>query len=727
MDWNASNDRQKAKAKALCSSLASNCWLGGPLQNNVCPVLSAAGTVTTRRCTVQSAAYLCTWSTGDPTYVIKRGGLRYNFFTFPLDYSSAQQYCRTFGGYLVSVHSVEENEVIKKTWNHYFLNLDPSQEVDYYAEDLQVVPWRTWLGASDYWPCSGSPDCFDSTTQLPAGYCSVGGLPCSPRWADLQQLEVGGVSSPSTSVRSAKFISGPLWLNSYHWGDGTSWDFQNFFAGEPSNTSNHCLTMRMDPSGVMAWDDSPCEEQMFFVCKTFPEFPSRFYLPGNGWRYEFFQSGASYDMVESACRARSSLPATIHSDPELGAISSVWSQLLGVNWQTWLGGDKLAYGGQWMWSDASAMDYQSWLPNQPDNYNGAEHCLSLASYNGVVGFNDAPCDYTMYFTCKKFVGAPISIHNWYGLTYELYSIPQTYASATAVCEARGGQLSSIHSQEEHDIVIKGWQDYFTEANPTWITWLGGDNLASGGLGGATGYTWQEGVPLDYQAWLPGQPDDFDPYGNKTDNQHCMGLWSWQKEFQVGTPVVGWSDETCTKEYYFTCKTFNLNGFTATPALTVLYNNYVYEFWTNFMPFTAAASACNARGGHLASIISAAEQTVMVVGWRSYFSRFNQTSWQVWLGGRRPPTSQGLKTDYSWLDGQPPSGYDGWLQGQPDNYAGRELCLNLWSYEGTPGWNDFDCRQAQYFTCKIAGSAVKSFVTPTTPTPTTTTTTTAGSE
>ena len=56
-------------------------------------------------------------------------------------------------------------------------------------------------------------------------------------------------------------------------------------------------------------------------------------------------------------------------------------------------------------------------------------------------------------------------------------------------------MVSIHSDEENDFVASLARDWF---------WLGGKRSCDD----CTDFTWTDGTPWDYDAWLPNQPDNW---------------------------------------------------------------------------------------------------------------------------------------------------------------------------------------------------------------------------
>ena len=70
---------------------------------------------------------------------------------------------------------------------------------------------------------------------------------------------------------------------------------------------------------------------------------------------------------------------------------------------TWLDGSDLESEGTWMWRDGMRMDltYTNWLPGEPSNSGGYEHCLTMRANRG--GFwNDGNCNGKLPYICQMY-------------------------------------------------------------------------------------------------------------------------------------------------------------------------------------------------------------------------------------------------------------------------------------------------------------------------------------
>ena len=53
----------------------------------------------------------------------------------------------------------------------------------------------------------------------------------------------------------------------------------------------------------------------------------------------------------------------------------------GDNDYFWLGGNDLAKEGVWEWTDCTPWEFSLWLPEEPSNWNGIEHCVAFRVNN----------------------------------------------------------------------------------------------------------------------------------------------------------------------------------------------------------------------------------------------------------------------------------------------------------------------------------------------------------
>ena len=111
------------------------------------------------------------------------------------------------------------------------------------------------------------------------------------------------------------------------------------------------------------------------------------------------------------------------------------------------------------------------------------------------------------------------------------------------------------------------------------------------------------------------------------------------------------------------------------------NGHWYEYVATRIPWPQAEASCVSRGGHLVSLLSAAENAFVNT----------IVSSRYLAGGFQPSSACEPACDWRWSSGEP-WGYTNWNPGEPNN-AGNEdyLLIN----PGFPGWNDITTESIEY--------------------------------
>jgi hypothetical protein len=102
------------------------------------------------------------------------------------------------------------------------------------------------------------------------------------------------------------------------------------------------------------------------------------------------------------------------------------------------------------------------------------------------------------------------------------------------------------------------------------------------------------------------------------------------------------------------------------------NDHHYQIFREMLSWQEAKEACEAMGGHLATITSADEQKVI--------EDLNVQEEDLWIGASRDESGA-----WAWVTGEPWS-YTNWNEGEPNNssnVAPNETCAAIWP----KGWND----------------------------------------
>jgi hypothetical protein len=113
----------------------------------------------------------------------------------------------------------------------------------------------------------------------------------------------------------------------------------------------------------------------------------------------------------------------------------------------------------------------------------------------------------------------------------------------------------------------------------------------------------------------------------------------------------------------------------------------------------AQSAAVSRGGYLASITSAGENSFaygLISGNLSYWQVTGTESWGPWLGGLQPAGSPEPSGGWTWVTGEAFS-YQNWAGLQPNNNQ-NENRIQFHGHNapgGAPTWNDLNDSNIQY--------------------------------
>ncbi|XP_031150865.1 galactose-specific lectin nattectin-like isoform X1 [Sander lucioperca] len=86
---------------------------------------------------------------------------------------------------------------------------------------------------------------------------------------------------------------------------------------------------------------------------------------------------------------------------------------------------------------------------------------------------------------------------------------KSWTDAENFCKSDGGNLASVHSEEEH-VFLRDYIRKVTGENKK--TWMGGFDSVQEGE-----WMWSDGSTFDYKHWSPGQPD------NAGGVEHCLEM------------------------------------------------------------------------------------------------------------------------------------------------------------------------------------------------------------
>ncbi|XP_024917706.1 macrophage mannose receptor 1 isoform X1 [Cynoglossus semilaevis] len=259
-----------------------------------------------------------------------------------------------------------------------------------------------------------------------------------------------------------------------------------------------------------------------------------------------------------------------------------------------------------------------------------------------------------------------------------WSSKKSWGAAREDCVARGGDLVSIHNQEEEDFL-----SLYSKASSKWI------GLKRNSVEG--GYSWSDGTPVSHTNWGHGEPNDHEG------REECVEMMS-----NTNGTQSWWNDLNCDAHQDWICMI--TKGKTPVPPPVTpppipapdcganpgwrKNNNICYYYNdTNVVDFHTAMVRCYHENASLVSILNSNEQAFVnsMVGTGKVAAS--------WIGMRVFGIAS---AQYMWVD-QSPVTYTHWASGEPNNANGEEQCVQFNRHQG--GWNDANCGRTAGYLCK----------------------------
>ena len=77
------------------------------------------------------------------------------------------------------------------------------------------------------------------------------------------------------------------------------------------------------------------------------------------------------------------------------------NELIGaeVDGSVWIGANDRQNEGEMVWASGDPVEYATWAPSQPDNFQGQENCVERRAPDGL--WNDAPCEGAKGAVCER--------------------------------------------------------------------------------------------------------------------------------------------------------------------------------------------------------------------------------------------------------------------------------------------------------------------------------------
>lgn len=244
--------------------------------------------------------------------------------------------------------------------------------------------------------------------------------------------------------------------------------------------------------------------------------------------------------------------------------------------------------------------------------------------------------------------------------YEIFHDTLTWEEAKAACEAKGGHLATITSQEEQKMI----ESLNTQNSKLWI----------GGYKNSAGqWCWVTGEPWEYQNWGDGEPNNS---SNVVADESCVAVWPVKWNDLANSNTYEQSGYICEWEASDEAEETQVEGYTG----------HVYEFYTlpesewESGPITwqQAERRCEWKGGHLAVIESSTENFLL-------YSAMKAKGYENAYFGFSGESSEG---NWKWVDGTS-TAYTNWHSGEPNNQDGIEHYAMFYEKFQDGTWNDAD--------------------------------------
>uniref|UniRef100_A0AAQ4P8Z2 Mannose receptor, C type 1b n=1 Tax=Gasterosteus aculeatus aculeatus TaxID=481459 RepID=A0AAQ4P8Z2_GASAC len=476
----------------------------------------------------------------------------------------------------------------------------------------------------------------------------------------------------------------------FDWSDHSTVSFTSWEFGNPAASSdiNDCVLIRGQNGN---WADRVCEEKHGSICmKMSSSKPTGDEAQQDagcktGWirhgSYCYFigMQTKTFDEAKDVCKSSDSYLADVSNRVDNAFLVSQVG--LRPEKYFWLGLSNRENIDQFVWTNRGSVTFTHWNAEMPGHSQG---CVAMTTGYFAGLWDVLPCTNKQKYICKHLaegavltpappsVVSPLCADNWnrIGLRnycYKLFeSSKKTWFEARDYCRAIGGDLLSIHSADENQIL-------------GYMAWIGLSAPDS-----VTGYVWSDGSPLQFQHWEADEPN------NKNNVESCATMRT-DKRRESGS----WNDVHCETYLEWLCQI--RAGVTPSPPpdpVTPDYNE-TGDGWLEWngaqyflnrqtMAVEDARSFCQRNHADLVTIDSEAESVFL---WK----RLSESSRSYWIG-----LNVDLDKTYSWMDGSSVV-FQRWDEDQPRFQRNDENCAVITPSMGF--WHVYNCGYEHRSICK----------------------------
>lgn len=401
------------------------------------------------------------------------------------------------------------------------------------------------------------------------------------------------------------------------------------------------------------WSDDACGTSRRYFCEG--PVAAATYTCGssqtlyNGKCYRARTSAGSWSAGVTSCQSLGTGWNLVEIDD--AAENSFVNTLTSSGSQFWIGANDQSPSpgeGNFSWSGGGAVSFASWA-SEPSG-GTSENCALVAAANGT--WSDADCGGKHYAACEGPVtsSCPTGWTQSGSKCFQASTTTEKWSNAEAACVAQGGHLASAASVAENTTLLA-----LTTGGS--LYWFGYADSAVEGS-----WVWSDGASSTYTNWS-GEP-------NGGTAQDCA---------MVSQADGAWSDESCSDKNVTVCE--GPQSTTCPTGWTIMGSRCI-KAYTSTSTWANAEAVCVAQGGHLASIASSAESTI-VLGQTASSNLY-------WLGYSDSATEGTFVAQ----DGSALS-YTNWAS-EPDGGA-TTTCATLTSSDGK--WTDDACGGSKNYVCE----------------------------
>ncbi len=308
-------------------------------------------------------------------YMGSYNGSQYYCSLSPATWPTAKGVCESYGGHLADVNSAGENAHLAS----------------------QLTIQSAWIGLSDFdnegtfaW-CSGAPVTYTNWYQgQPNNYNNQQDyveLMNNGQWNDqYNSYSLEYIMEIPCSVVTQ--IEGPAPGSSLQAGTyRVSYSVQDACGGFATCTFNVTVEAGLTvtcpaditvaaptAAGIACTWDEPTSYSCCNNCNnTGGAIPGFVYMGSyNGSQYYCSLSGASWPTAQQTCVNNGGHLAVINSEGENNFLANIIPLA-----SAWIGCSDIGSEGNFSWVNGDPLTYTNWYAGQPNNYNGAQHCVEL--------------------------------------------------------------------------------------------------------------------------------------------------------------------------------------------------------------------------------------------------------------------------------------------------------------------------------------------------------------